>query len=129
MKDDEKEKDDLLSGTSERKIDVLKVGDILSKAGTIKITSSEERITGEGILERVTNTAICVCNCGHLNSEVGGQCLCGLWWCRNCAEKFGNCIVCGKLCCPNDSDSTILDRNKRYHKACWLESVKRKIFG
>ena len=122
------EKEDLQFGTNQRNVQIVRVGRRIAESGVVKIVSYEENITPEGVLERITTTEFGQPDCDHVGVEIGGQCLCGLWWCRDCAAKQGNCLVCGRICCPSCSDSTVLDRNKRYHRACWAESIKRKIF-
>ncbi len=127
MNDDQNE--NLMEGTTERKIEIARVGRRIAETGVIKITSYEESMTAEGVLERITTVEFGQPDCDHIGVEVGGQCLCGLWWCRDCAARQGNCHVCGRLTCPTCGESTVLDRNKRYHKACLGESIRRKILG
>lgn len=127
MNDDSKEK--LLEGTQEKRIEIVKVGKKIAVAGIVKKTSYRENITCEGILEKITEIEFGQPHCDHVGVEIGGQCLCGLWWCRECASKQGNCFVCGRLVCPTCGEATVLDKNKKYHKACWTESVRRKMLG
>ena len=121
--------DNPLAGTQERKVEVVRIGGRIAQTGVVKRTAYEENMTSEGVLERITTTEFGVPDCDHVGVEIGGQCLCGLWWCKDCAAKSGNCHVCGRLTCPTCGEGTILDKNKKYHKACFGESVKRKIFG
>lgn len=125
----EEPKEDLLEGTQEKKIEIVKVGDKIAETGVIKISSYEENMTAEGVLVRITTVEFGQPDCDHIGVEIGGQCLCGSWWCRECAARQGNCHVCGRLTCPTCGESTVLDRNKRYHKACFGKSLKRKILG
>lgn len=116
--------EDGLDGTSERKIHVVKVGDRI-----VKTTISEEQITNEGVVVRKDLEEVTALDCGHLEN-VGGRCpVCMRFFCSGCVSRFGTCFVCGGVACPTCSQSTILDREKKYHKACWLESIRRKIFG
>jgi len=129
MEENNERKEELLEGTQEKKVEVVKVGRRIAEAGVIKVTSYEENMTSEGVLERITTVEFGQPDCDHIGVEIGGQCLCGLWWCRDCASKQGSCIVCGRLCCPTCGEATVLDKNRKYHKSCWSESVKRKILG
>jgi hypothetical protein len=121
--------DNPLAGTQERKVEVVRIGGRIAQTGVVKRTAYEENMTSEGVLERITTTEFGVPDCDHVGVEIGGQCLCGSWWCKDCAAKYGNCHVCGRLTCPTCGEATILDKSKKYHKACFGESVKRKIFG
>ncbi len=121
--------EDLLAGTQERKVETVRVGGRISETGVIKTTSYEENMTPEGILERKTTVLLCEPDCRHVGVDIGGQCLCGLWWCKDCAERHGTCEICGQLVCPTCGTTKILDKSKKYHRACFWESVKRKLFG
>lgn len=123
------DKEDLLEGTQERKVEVVRVGGRIEETGIIKATSYEEKITSEGVLERITTVSFGQPACDHVAVEIGGQCLCGLWWCRECSTRQGNCHVCGRLVCPTCGEATVLDKGKKYHKACFGESIRRKLFG
>lgn len=125
--DDEKETP--IAGTQERKVEIVRVGARIAESGVIKITSCEETMTAEGVLERITRIEFGRPDCEHIGVEIGGRCLCGLWWCRECAGKQGNCFVCGRLICPTCGEATVLDKAKKYHKRCWRESLRRKIRG
>jgi len=121
--------EEVLLGTNQRKKEIVKVGRPITETGVIKVTSYEEKITPEGVLERITTVEFGQPDCGHVGREIGAQCpICQRWYCRECSEKYGICYVCGGLACPHCSDSTVLDKNKRYHRACWKESIRRKIF-
>ena len=123
------EQENLLEGTQERKVEIVRVGGRIAETGGIKVASYEERMTSDGTLERISTTTFHSPDCNHIGVEIGGLCLCGLWWCRACAEKYGNCEICGQLVCPTCGTTKILDKKKKYHNACFWESVKRKLFG
>lgn len=111
-------------GPSERNVARTRTG---SRVTRTQVT--EEGITPEGVMQkRQVDERPCMA-CGHLDAEAGGECLCGRVWCKKCVEKMGFCFVCGRLCCPSCGVRTVLDRNKWYHKACFREALKRKIFG
>lgn len=121
---DEDLRKNLIKGTQERRTEVLRIG-----SRVVKVAIYEEQIDEEGVLERKNVDERSQLDCGHMGN-VGGVCSeCNRYFCEECAKQYGTCFVCGALACPNCSESTVLDKNKRYHKSCWLESVKRKIFG
>jgi hypothetical protein len=117
-----------IAGSNERKTEVVRVGRRIAETGVVKATSYEERITPDGTLERVTTTEFGVPDCHHVGVEIGGQCLCGLWWCKACSDLLGTCAVCGRLVCPSCGKAKILDKTKKYHRACFWRSVLMKIF-
>jgi hypothetical protein len=121
--------DNPLAGTQERKVEVVRVGGRIAQTGVVKRTSYEENMTPEGVLERITTTEFGEPDCHHVGVDIGGQCLCGLLWCKACAEKHGTCEVCGELLCPNCGETAFFDKSKKRHKACFWEAVRRKIFG
>jgi hypothetical protein len=118
-----------MTGSQEKKTETVRVGGRISETGVVKRTSYEENVTEEGTLERLTTVEFGQPDCDHVGVDIGGQCLCGLWWCRECAAKNGNCHVCGRLVCPVCGRETVMDKNKKYHKACFWKAVKRKLFG
>ncbi len=129
MNEDDKEQG-ILGGTQERKIEIVRVGGKISETGILKTTVYEEKFNDEGAMERISNVTMGVADCGHVGIEAGGKCpVCGKWYCKECAARYGTCFVCGGVACPNCSESTVLDKNKRYHKACFKEAVKRKLLG
>lgn len=123
------ETDNPLAGTQERKVEVVRVGRRIAETGIVKATSYEETMTPDGTLERITTTEFGVPDCNHVAVDIGGECLCNLWWCRDCSEKHGICDVCGKVTCPTCGTSKILDKEKKIHRACFWESLRRKLFG
>ena len=125
--DDEKEKP--VFGTQERNVEIVSVGARIAETGILKTTRYDEVMAPDGVLEKIKRIEYGRPDCDHVGIDVGGECLCHLWWCRNCASQLGNCFVCGRLTCPTCGETTVLDKNKRYHRACWRESVKRRILG
>ena len=131
MADEEKDAlEDVIEGTGERRIEIVRVGERVSATGTIKTSEQEDRFTKGGVLERISRVTIGLPDCNHVGIEIGGQCpVCHRYFCRACVERFGTCFVCGGVACPTCSVSTILDKEKRYHKACFGEAVLRKLLG
>ncbi len=122
--------EDILEGTSERRIEIVRVGGRISDTRIIRTSEQQDRITGEGALERVSHVTIGLPDCNHVGIDIGGQCpVCQRWFCKECVSRYGTCFVCGGVACPTCSVSTILDKEKRYHKACFGEAVLRKLLG
>lgn len=120
----DRNKKNFLEGTTERKIDIVRVGNRV-----VKTVVTEEHVDNEGVLVRKNIEEIVQADCGHVEN-VGGQCpVCQRYFCKACVERFGTCFVCGGIACPSCSESTVLEKNKKYHMVCWPESIRRKIFG
>jgi hypothetical protein len=122
MKDDTRES--FKGGTTERSVEITRIGQrVMSR------TVQEEQMNQDGVLEKRKVEEITQLDCGHIGHAAGECPVCHRLFCQACVNQHGICFVCGGVACPNCSVSTVLDKNRRYHKVCWPESVKRKIFG
>lgn len=116
--------ENVIEGTTERKTEIVRVGNRI-----IKTSIYEEQINEEGVLERRNIEEKTPLDCGHVENPAGECPVCHRFFCQVCVSRHGTCFVCGGVACPTCSDSTVLDKDKKYHRTCFWESVRRKILG
>ena len=121
---DDRKNTDMVSGTLIRRTTEVRIGGRLVRAKT-----HEERADEEGVIATEEQDELFTLDCGHVG-EVGGRCsACSRLICRECASRLGTCSVCGGVMCGECAETSVLDRDKRYHRACFWEGVLRKLFG
>lgn len=121
---------DVLPGTQIRKIDITRIGKRIAESGIIRVSSFREVVGDDGVLERINEVEFGRPDCEHIGVEIGGPCLCGLWWCRECIKKegYGTCCVCGKIFCPSCGEIALKDAERQYHRECWPDFMRARRF-
>jgi len=65
--------EDIISGITERRIEVVRVGRRIAESGVIKTASYEESMTQEGVLERISTIELHRLDCEQVARDMEGR--------------------------------------------------------